>query len=281
VAASKVEGWRRMVDLKNKMNRLADDLTAALLAVTINEPLEERVLEGVERKEQDVERSLMLKGAPQVLAGEGAEITLWGLENEQTLEESRPIIRNYVYLGDRLSQLRAGDSKSSMAQASQKLAPLLSMLQGKRRSMVKDVERLAAEASLKGQQPVLGILAQVKSAVQELEVKTASGSASLGGPQRINNPYKNETSRRKLESKKQQVEQQIQAIIIDKRNREAAVYARQALEQTGADEGVIQFGAGHTEGLVRELNEQGLSVIVVVPESAGEKSYDELDKQAE
>jgi pheromone shutdown protein TraB len=75
------------------------------------------------------------------------------------------------------------------------------------------------------------------------------------------------------------IEERIKEVVIDKRNREAAENARYALEETGKTSAMVQFGAGHTDGLVKEMNAQGLSVVVITSTLVAEKSYETLDKE--
>ena len=59
---------------------------------------------------------------------------------------------------------------------------------------------------------------------------------------------------------------EIEKVVIIKRNKEAAENFARALKQEGEIVGVLQFGAGHKDGLIKELNSQGLSVVVITPE---------------
>jgi nucleoside-diphosphate-sugar epimerase len=38
-----------------------------------------------------------------------------------------------------------------------------------------------------------------------------------------------------------------------------------AMKEKGIKAGVLQFGAGHKDGLIKELNKRGISVIVITP----------------
>ncbi len=66
---------------------------------------------------------------------------------------------------------------------------------------------------------------------------------------------------------------QIQAVVVDQRNKETAENFAKGLTAEKTEVGILQFGAGHKKGLVAELQSQGLSVIVITPNevSAGKK----------
>lgn len=282
VPSGKVDGWKRMVDSRNSLDGVTGKLRDVLAETTINESLESKVVQGLEGKNEKVNRRVMLSGATQVLVGEGGQVQVWGLENEGTIAASRPIIRDYVYLQDRIVQVSRGGSGKTAKDVSQgeKLALLAKLLGGSgSKNVPSSLDALKAQAQVQGNSEVSGLAAQAKEELGAWEAKTASGSKSYADLSRqTSNPYTGINSSRELKRRLAETEKQIKQIVIDQRNREAAENARYALAATGEEAGVVQFGSGHTEGLVQEMNRQGLSVVVVTPAAVAEKTYAELDR---
>ncbi len=142
-------------------------------------------------------REIMLDGAIYKLKADGGNFKIYGSENKETYEKSAALVRDRIYLKDRIN--------------------------------------------------------------------TLGSRANIVPPQRQNNPYKKETNMLLLQSKLKQSDIQISSIIIDQRNKETADNFARALKQEDVNIGVLQFGAGHKEGLIKELQKQNLSVIVIDP----------------
>lgn len=58
---------------------------------------------------------------------------------------------------------------------------------------------------------------------------------------------------------------QINKYVVEERNEKAADNFLKVLKESKEKVGIIQFGAGHKEGLTKELNERGISVTVITP----------------
>jgi len=99
-----------------------------------------------------------------------------------------------------------------------------------------------------------------------IEVHTeeqAPAATTASAPSRQDNPYSNITDTDKLENMISDSEQEIQDKVIDQRNREAADNFARALKEQNQTAGFLEFGAGHEDGLIPELNKQGLTVIEI------------------
>lgn len=153
-----------------------------------------------------LDRDIFLAGAPYILKAKNNDINLYGGETESVYNESANIVRNYVYLTDRKTQLENG----------------------------------------------------IRTTTSPLALKS---NTSL--PSRENNPYESINSVSQIDSLIQQSENQIQNVVVDERNKEAAKNFAKALQENKETTGIIQFGEGHEEGLVKELNNAGISVIVI------------------
>lgn len=163
-------------------------------------------------KNKDTNRELILKGAPYKLKAENdSSFVLYGLEEKETREESAAIVKDYIYLNSRLSQLNSSSR------------PNISLLK-----------------------------------------------SSYDSPTITKNPYANEYSQAKLKLRVAWREKQINEVIIDRRNKETAVNFARGLEDTNQITGILQFGAGHKERLIKELNKNKISVIVVTPDRVDE-----------
>ena len=118
-----------------------------------------------------------------------------------------------------------------------------------------------------GHSDLTGLVGQVKSTCQSItDMETAQTVTPADAPSRQDNPYAGISDPDKLQGMIDQSEQDINDYVIDQRNREAADYFAQGLKEVGANVGVLQYGAGHEDGLVKELNNEGLTVIVVKPD---------------
>jgi len=56
-------------------------------------------------------------------------------------------------------------------------------------------------------------------------------------------------------------------VVVDQRNADTARNFVLMLEKTNSNVGMIQFGAQHRDGLIQELQNQGVSVIAITPKS--------------
>lgn len=253
----------------------------------------------------DIERSVLLKGAPYAVAAEHpGSVRLAGAENPKTKKESGEILRRYFYQKDRLAQLqRSPEGGSKIAGA---LPAGMNIAQAIRQRLLEtfggSLDNLAAltlPAQSAGEPQLTAVLQEARMAA------SAKGDAALantagtliehgraiaallrppasanGAPSRADNPYSAVTDSAQLQEMMQQTEQDIQATIIDRRNREAADAFVAALQANGAHLGVIQFGLGHTDELVQELQDRGVSVITVRSTTVAERFAKDFDPMA-
>lgn len=177
-------------------------------------------------------RELSLSGAPISLWAEGEPLILVGSENKETLDLSREIVKEHLYLKDQLKQL--GNSPIS-----QKF------------SLGKSFD----DQTLKKLQK----LKQLKS--KQLKSKSGGKSGIKG------NPFSEITDKSQLKTMLKKNEEKINKTIVERRNKETAENFAESLENHDENIGIIQYGAGHKLGLVKELNKRGISVIVVTPQA--------------
>jgi len=105
VSREKLGGLARKMKARNEFAGHVDALKARSSSQSVNPALERGVIEGAEKLIAAVDDELILAGAAHMLKAEGGSFALVGAENAGTREESTQIVRNYLYLKDRLSQM--------------------------------------------------------------------------------------------------------------------------------------------------------------------------------
>ncbi|MBI2024222.1 hypothetical protein HYT00_02455 [Candidatus Giovannonibacteria bacterium] len=197
-----------------------------------------------------IDREIWLKGAPYKLSAEGYPINIYGLENPGTREEATEIVRKYVYLQDRVSQ---GQNTSKIGQ----IFSLLPM--GKEGRMKRDLQTIGVRVD--------GASSITKNMLQNLEALVAKpvSAKEKKVPSRADNPY---MSLSPVEAKEmlRETEGQIQQIVSVKRSNEAAENFADILRKKNKTSGIIQFGAAHVDDIVKKLNSEGISAVVISPD---------------
>ncbi|HEX8993944.1 MAG TPA: hypothetical protein VF803_01690 [Candidatus Paceibacterota bacterium] len=212
-------------------------------------------------------RESALVGGAQEAKASGGTFALVGVENASTEAAAGDLVRDYYYLNDRLASLTTPSQNAfALANPAQLVqlsshantsGPVMDVSDGMLAALPKD-QAIAAQTSA------------FTKAVQAAHSAEEAGNALLAKqaanlPPRSANPYGGVSSSAVLQQKIAADENQMQAVIVDERNRETAANAAQALGTLGTDTGVLVFGAGHTSGLLSALAAQKLSVVVVVP----------------
>lgn len=240
--------------------------------------LEENILKEIQNKLAFLERDLILAGAPVKLWAKHDNIQVFGTENPQTLDESKILVRDYIYLQDRLTALTQHKPYAQIPAFNKSFqAPMpknsqveetLSYLFDQRndRNFEQDFH-LLEERAKEENQLVWEALQDFKNIWNETTYFQNGNleNASTPEPQvsRKDNPYENIYDVSYLQRLMAENEEKIQETIISRRNKEAAYYFAQTLQSQNNNFGVLQFGAGHEQGLIEELKNLGLSVIMV------------------
>lgn len=228
-----------------------------------------RVKKSGEKLLASVDRQIALAGAPQWAAATGAPIRLVGSENPDTLAQSRDVVRTYIYAQDRLAQLGGGTSTAALGGSfvETMLSSQLQQLLKKARAENTDIDlsRLQREAPDANSAENVRTLRDAWQALSQTRSMRDAPAQSTTATTRSDNPFagiQNPAALRKIVT---QQEQKIQELVITRRNTETAENFARALRSHDVTTGILQFGAGHEDGLTRELNKVGLSVIVVRP----------------
>ncbi len=223
-----------------------------------------------------MQREISLAGGSYKLKAEKPTLTLYGSENPDTVAQSADIVRNYMYIEDRLASLTTPQSSNSTLSVSKNNLNLNSIL-GLIQSFTNDPGNALLQAcrgiiskaqgttdgplvhSAQSIQATYKRLAELDNTVIETTVTTA--------PSRTDNPYTTVTNVKMLEDKKAIVEKQITDVVINERNAETTENFARGLVNTDNTVGIIQYGAGHEAGLTAEMNKHHIAVIVVTPTS--------------
>jgi hypothetical protein len=240
-------------------------------------PAYQKARKQLEQAKQNATRELLLEGAPFQLMAQGQRLTIVGPENPQTQAEAAGIVARYMAL--KKSRPRAKTAVSSapvhvsslqgrfhasersrslwrLLQQARAVRPLNTLEEMMEKNNKKDEGKIAEQIPL--WQSAIAVLKKPLPARMVLPASSSEQDQLPSDPAQV---------RRELAH----LETEIQRVIIDQRNRETAGYFRQALEESGQSYGIIQYGAGHQEGLVKELQAKNLSVMVIVPQEVEER----------
>ncbi|KKR22011.1 MAG: hypothetical protein UT48_C0001G0024 [Parcubacteria group bacterium GW2011_GWE2_39_37] len=213
---------------------------------------------------KSLDREIILQGAPYKMKSEGKNISLFGSEVRATQEESAVIVRNYIYQQDRQKALNGSQAKTIASNERSSLADAYAMLLSKRgtknNSLESSFNRL--EKLTTGNSYLNGMIAETEKTY--LSIKNVDKKvAKVSSPARTENPYEGINDPKKIQTLVSESEEKIQKVVIDRRNVETAENFADLLKSNGTDIGILQYGAGHEEGLIKELNKQGINVIMV------------------
>lgn len=274
--------YKKIADLDKKIkerNKLVSECET--LKKHLNEngvtPREEKLLNKIEQTIAKIDRNIILEGAPFKLKAEGKNLTLFGSENKDTQDQSRMLVKKYIYLQDRAKEISGQSRKlSSRGDESDKLfnddtKSLLLKLLGSRDSLAAELKNFELTAKSNNDQKSLDLIEGIKITIENLEDNGKNPGLKTSEDSRADNPYNNVRSREKIEDMMQETEQQINEVIIDKRNKETAENFSRMLTEENQTAGILQYGAGHESGLIKELNRKGISVLVITPQEVMER----------
>lgn len=268
VPAEKIALLADKIERRNELVSLSQSLKNAFQQEDIDPASEKKFIQSLDQEIIKIDREINLEGAAERLTAEGENFKLYGAENEATQQESKLVLRDYIYLTDRLKQLDQSPAKKSSATIFQDSSQISYLKNIFKKNFQPDFNSLESMAHLQGREDLATLLhkteevfyALTKDAPEKIIVQTSSDT-----PSRKDNPYQNITDKKELQEKLSVSKDKVEQIIVERRNKETAENFTKALKDTQVTLGILQFGAGHEEGLVKELNKQGLSVIVLTP----------------
>jgi len=271
---------RERHDVQNELKALEllqqeyERLEAVLETNPVDREAQSELFNKIEKAIHNVERQIWLKGAPYTVWSQHSDVKLVGAENLETREESAKIVREYIYIKDRLKPKKSNNKGLAL-----KLEMLKKLRDArddeKEKKNDTDLDDLEIMAKEQKNNKAYRQIGEFQDAVAEAsrlmkaenEVKTNKKTTVS----RTKNPFADIDDTQTLQGLEKRSKEKIQEVVIDQRNRETAENFATALRNQNQTIGMLQFGAGHEEGLVNELNKQGLKVIVVVPEEVHTK----------
>ncbi len=265
VPAEKIAHLAIKIENRNAFYYHLTKLKEALKKENIDESLQESLFGKLEKELEKIDREIILAGAPIKLAAEGENVILFGSENKGTLSESKILVEDFIYLQDRMDELGkvAERNENNLRLFSGETEMLLKFLSEK--SLDKEFNALQSKSQLQGKDDLANLLRETKTAYDKLASFKGDNLVQTNGVERENNPYQGIKNRRVLQDKLEEAEGELQKVVVERRNKETAENFSQILKQNGKNIGILQFGAGHEEGLVQELKNQGLLVFVISP----------------
>jgi len=287
IPEQKIAYIRKKIDARNQLAALVQQYDLLLETESVDPFLEKQIIEKANKAIAQADREIILEGAPYRLRAENGEtFTLYGSENEETLKEGAQLVRDYVYLKDRMSELQA-PQRGLLAQRmrgfpstsfhTNNMHPLLAQLLSPMNSFMSDINSLKSLAVAGEKIKLANILGKIQQSFKSLQDLNKAdfrpqNRTFAEAPLREDNPYKSINNHRKLKSLLAFSEEKIQEVVVDRRNEETAWNLAHGLAEQNYTVGILQFGAGHEEGLIPELQEQGLSVVVITVHEVIERS---------
>ncbi len=239
-----------------------------------------------------IERDVILAGAPLKLMAEGKKLAIFGAEDLPLQNQSAEIVRDSIYLQDRLAQMQNNGINRSATNPGTNITQLRESLvktllqklsktnfnnnvqktEGFNASSLKSELTLVKFVSNKDEKlsPLVEEAANIYGEIAEAYNSTKIDTTTM--PSRANNPYMTVTDSSKIQGLIKKNNEKLQDIVVDKRNTEAAKYFAELLKSQKQTAGVITFGSYHEEGLIKELNELGISVLTITPNEVTQRS---------
>ena len=225
-----------------------------------------------------IDRKLYLAGAPYLLKANDSSIKIAGIEDKKLRQKSKKIVRNYLYQQDRIKDLKSNEpsNKLMLMSKKKKLVKLMELLQGSDNNSQAEVPQVltkldqnTAENSNIDQiiEDTKQSYNKIKSYYLKKQRETKLKDDNPGDtPSRANNPYDKVNDLEKLQLMHKKTEDKINEVIKDGRNVAVAENTADYINSNPTSKGILVFGAQHKEGVIKELNKQNLSVIVITPE---------------
>ena len=275
VSSEKIDGLAEKITSRERFSLAFQELKESLLQKGYAPALIEKFSKDAEAVLRKNDRAIILAGAPYKLKAEGSSFTLFGSENPATVEEGKVLVRDYIYLEDRLNQLQGPMAAflppGSAVQIPQSfdIQSLLSLLKPltPENALRRALQSLLVVVNSKGDEKTSQDITSIERDLTRLIESDSVEGGQTPAPSREDNPYMTISDRKALEAKLSETEGKITKTVIEKRNQEAADNFAQALTERGEKTGILQYGAGHEEGLVKELQARGLSVVVITPQA--------------
>lgn len=281
VPVGKITGTAKKLEDRNVFVQNFQNLEKKFNKDIIDSSLQKDLCGKVYSEVGKVDRDIILQGAPIKLKIEDTDrnLVLYGTENENTLEQSRVLVRNYIYLQDRFDQLQRTSSADNFPGNSfnlddDSLKTLMKLFQ--RNPVLEEFETLKTEALLLGKKEIVSVI----STNEDLFSKLIDDNTVLNQPVlpqdtgtgRLDNPYQDISDVNQVKKMLDIAENKINQIVVDQRNRETSENFIKSLKEVNNNIGILAFGAGHEDGLVKEFNKRGISVIIITSDEVNKRN---------
>lgn len=271
-AAEKVTRLSSLASIGKKLSEQRAGLEHALDADEETAAAAKQTLQKLDKTIAHIDRTITLAGGQYKLKSQGSDVVIYGAENKETLDQSAEVVRDYIYITDRLAQVQKGGT-AALRVGNLSLVELLiqqkKLSRESRDSSEQSFENLENLVSLNGNTTAVTLLGETKKTFAELAAiesqVTTSTAPKAAAPSRSQNPYLSISDPNKLQEILKTTEGKMQEYVVDRRNKETAENYVKMLKEGNVTTGMIQYGADHEEGLVQELNKLGVSVVSVHP----------------
>ena len=256
----------------NEARASTEKLLRNYLAAGGSQSTADQIKKASEQKIASYERNIDLTGGAAVLAVTNPNAHVYGSQNEATIKEATRQLQRIVYMESRMNQLQpqqnpqgTGTSNTSSSSSTS----ILSMLGGSR-SVNVNLQPVAILASTKEDQNLKDDIADAQSKLSELSTSANFETAPVASTQSADanqNPYANVSNLQQLTKEHDAAVTEFMKVAKDRRSQEATDNVVKMMETNGQKTSVLVMGQQHKDQLVENLNKQGVSVIVITPDS--------------
>lgn len=281
ISKEKTDRLDSQIKERNKFVAQSKKLKEIIKRENISWPFEKSFFKKAEELVAKIDREIILQGAPFKFQAENKSISIFGSENEDTREQSKALVKNYIYLQDRQKELQGSYSRLGMTDRGSRSSQLsdlsssslLEQLLSSRGTMEIEFQMLESAAAAQGENQLADA---AKDLLQTYKNLSSNSKQIKSNPSKISlrekNPYSKINDKKKINNLLDSAEKDIEQVVVEKRNKETAQNFAELLARKNTKAGVLQYGAGHEEGLVKELNQQGLSVVIITPDEVLERN---------
>lgn len=298
---------QKINDEKDKINEIQSltqdisQLQKDAPADNLNSGLIDSTVKSLQDQVSQAQRAVVLFGAPFELKAQGMNLDLYGAETKSTYDASANLVRQYLYLQDRINQLQqspAGLSSNGLGSLgvgsnlgsggsiqnmilqmltakqrsigtgnnsdSQGIYQMLSQYMGSGNSLQKSLAYLSSSASQQNDSSLANLVSSISGTLTDLQKPIVPPNTNA--PSRADNPYANITNVNTLQQMLKDTENKMNDLVLNQRSLEATKNFAAALKDGHASAGILTFGAGHEDSLVKDFNNEGISVIVITPQ---------------
>lgn len=270
VPIEKISYINQEIILKKQLADESSNLKKLLPASGANQAYLTNFYNQIDKITSYLERDITLAGAPYQFMAEGNNLVLYGAENASTREASANIVRDYVYLNDRLSQLGGGTQLTSAptnsgTSVNASIMSLISSLGAQQKSQTLESYFPSLGTIAGTNTTLINAINQIKDTYHKIQGlnQTQNTAVSSATPSRSNNPYSSISDVKQIQTLLNKNNTKMTDVVLNQRSTDAADNFAQALKTQNLNTGIIVFGAEHTAGLIKDLNAKGISVISI------------------